>query len=241
MDSEDQFVDPIDTGPLNSGSQVNSPNYFADQFVDSPSAGFFEQESPPILLDFNSPYCNATNIPYENDFSDCDLLFESCQEDNLEISSSPPQNEQSLNRKFLENQSLANPNMTNPNPPNIFGSKGTTQEKTKSLATSNEGSPTGSCKRAPKRKVDLSLRAKLFKYAFYKIFTSNKKKFPKELVIKIHNFICRYLPLPIMSRELRRNIDMYFDVYSQYSEIILCSLQQHKEELLEAIPELANL
>ena len=78
------------------------------------------------------------------------------------------------------------------------------------------------------------------KSAFYKIFT-NKSKFPKKLVKEIHEYIRKFIKIPKMSREHIRRIDLYFEEFSNISEIILSSLQNHREELLDAIPELFQL
>lgn len=103
-----------------------------------------------------------------------------------------------------------------------------------------EGSNSRGSTRASKRKIDLSRKANMFKKLFYQIFTS-KKKFPKQMVKKIHEIVCAPLFLKKMSREQFRRIDLYFQENSQYSERILIYLQQHKEELLDQIPELSEL
>lgn len=103
-----------------------------------------------------------------------------------------------------------------------------------------QGSTSRCSTRAPKRKVDLSKKSELFKSAFYKIFT-NKSKFPKKLVKEIHEYIRKFIKIPKMSREHIRRIDLYFEEFSNISEIILSSLQNHREELLDAIPELFQL
>lgn len=91
-----------------------------------------------------------------------------------------------------------------------------------------------------KRKVELNDDADAFKDGFYKIFIQKKKKFPKKLVKKIHNKICTVLNMNKMRREYERRIDLYFQVYSPYAYTILTYLYQHKDELLEEIPELQN-
>lgn len=103
-----------------------------------------------------------------------------------------------------------------------------------------EGSTPRISTRGFKRRIDLSGPSKSFKNFFYKIFTT-KAKFPKQLVCKIHNKVCKSLNLPKISREESRSIDLYFQNYSKDSERILIYLHQHKEELLELIPELLNL
>ena len=89
--------------------------------------------------------------------------------------------------------------------------------------------------------VELSENASLFKDCFYKIFTTKKKKFPKGLVIKIHNEICSSLNLIEVPREFQRNINLYFQAFSQYSNQILCFLQKNKQHILDVIPELREL
>lgn len=92
-----------------------------------------------------------------------------------------------------------------------------------------------------KKKVELSSKERSFKNFFYKIFCIKKSKFPKGLVIKIHNTICSSLNLQKVKREETRSIDLYFKKYSEDSEQILLYLHQHKELLLGLIPELKNL
>lgn len=91
-----------------------------------------------------------------------------------------------------------------------------------------------------KKKVDLSRNANKFKLLFYQIFTT-KKRFPKELVRKIHNIISDFCHLQKMTREEFRSIDLYFRNYSKYSEYILNFLQLHRKEIMRLVPELLNL
>lgn len=104
----------------------------------------------------------------------------------------------------------------------------------------NKESTSGGSTRTSKRKVGLSKKAELFKNAFYHVFTE-KKRFPKNLVKKIHDYIIKFLPIPKMKRDQIRSIDLYFSEYSIYSEIILSFLQNHREMILGSIPELKDI
>lgn len=104
----------------------------------------------------------------------------------------------------------------------------------------NERSSLGTSTRGSKIKVDLSKDEHSFKEFFYKIFTT-KARFPKKLVCRIHNIICKALKLPRISRNESRSIDLYFKNYTKESNRILIYLHQHKEELLGLVPELLNL
>ena len=114
------------------------------------------------------------------------------------------------------------------------------QPEENSQTNEHQSSPC-SRSRSQKRKVELDAKASLFKDGFYKIFNKKRKKFPKNLVKKIHNRICEPLNLIKMPRKFQRSIDLYFQAFSQHSNQILCFLQQHKEELMEEFPELREL
>lgn len=105
---------------------------------------------------------------------------------------------------------------------------------------SNQRSASGSSTRSSKRKVDLSEKAEIFKCAFYQVFT-DKKKFPKTFVKKIHDLICQIISLPKMKREQVRSIDLYFEDFASQSERILAFLHLNKSFILESIPELIDL
>lgn len=88
-----------------------------------------------------------------------------------------------------------------------------------------------------KRKLKLSTLASVFKSDFYSIFT-NKKKFPKTFVKKIHQLIERPLNLEPFTREITRFNDLYFITFApRYSEIIPY-LYANKQYILQKIPEL---
>lgn len=91
-----------------------------------------------------------------------------------------------------------------------------------------------------KRKIKLSKKAKLFKNAFYQIFTT-KKRFPKKLVQKIHEFVSKFIPINKISRDQIRCIDLYFKEFACFSELIISFIQNNRLKILESIPELSEV
>lgn len=74
-----------------------------------------------------------------------------------------------------------------------------------------------------------------FKYGFYKIL-SNKKRFKKQYVIKIHNrFLVPMLGFPRAKRNEYRNIDIYFFNYHLDKDKIYDCLQKNKEKIQREI------
>ena len=70
-----------------------------------------------------------------------------------------------------------------------------------------------------------------FKYGFYKIL-SNKKRFKKQYVIKIHNrFLVPMLGFPPVKREEYRSIDKYFIRYQNEKEKIYKCLRENKDKI----------
>ena len=129
--------------------------------------------------------------------------------------------------------------LTNENENENEKEKGRQEEHFKVNASIEDQIPGGST-RTSKRKIDLSKEANTFKSFFYQIFTS-KKKFDKKLVKNIHNLIAPHCNLRKISREEFRSIDLYFKEFSNSQEQILIYLHQHKENILDAIPELRKL
>ena len=220
---DDQSAYPIDTGPLDSKPQRN--NDF----------------TPPLSQDLgNQQNLNSQISPFSDMFFDDNLsglcdLDESNPFDNFDsLTIVPSHYEQMISEQSFENQ------LQNHNQQILSANENSVLEEAIFSTNMNQRSTSGRSKRTSKRKVDLSKKAELFKNAFYKVFTS-KKKFPKHLVKEIHDFICQYIPLPKMKREHIRSIDLYFEEYSTFSEIILHALQQYKEGILAAKPEVANL
>lgn len=90
-------------------------------------------------------------------------------------------------------------------------------------------------RRSPKRKIILSNEADELKSRYYSTFTS-KKSFPKELILEIHRQILTpQLGLPKMTRDERRQKDIYFQNYAFMKEKMLKCLEQNKERILNTI------
>lgn len=90
-----------------------------------------------------------------------------------------------------------------------------------------------------KRKLKLSNQAQKFQNYYYLIFT-NKKKFPKKFIQKIHSIIQEPLNLKPMDRDIVRWKDKYFEEYAKDSEKIIEYLILNKQKILMQIPELMN-
>lgn len=88
-----------------------------------------------------------------------------------------------------------------------------------------------------KSPVVLNEAASIFKFSFYKIFTS-KKKFPKKYVVMIHNEICTMLNLRKVNRDETRSIDLYFLNFAPYSDRILITIKNNFNTIINKIPEL---
>ncbi len=90
-------------------------------------------------------------------------------------------------------------------------------------------------RRSPKRKVVLSEEANELKTRYYSIFTS-KKSFPKEYILSIHKeFLSPQLGLPKMTRDERRQKDLYFIKYAPLKGEILNCLELNKSRILKTI------
>lgn len=94
-------------------------------------------------------------------------------------------------------------------------------------------------KRKCKRKSILSNKALDLKNNYYLIFT-NKKKFPKTIIPKIHGIMRQHLNLKPMSRDVSRFNDKYFEEFANDSEKIIQFLLRNKWIILASIPELQN-
>lgn len=97
----------------------------------------------------------------------------------------------------------------------------------------------GATFKAHKRKVKLSPKARYLKNHFYLIFT-NRKKFPKDLVKKIHEFIEKPLHLKHFSRNMIRSHDLYFKENAENCEKILKYLVENKQKIITQFPEINN-
>lgn len=86
--------------------------------------------------------------------------------------------------------------------------------------------------------IDLSEKVKDFQYYYYKVFTE-KKKFGKEFVKKIHDDYMRFfLYFPKMERTQYRSIQTYFQDYLKYQNTIIPFLKNNKYQILHSIPGL---
>lgn len=85
-------------------------------------------------------------------------------------------------------------------------------------------------KRKRKRKIDLTPDQENFKNRYYKYFTQ-KKKFSKDYVIKIHKIIAQNLSFPKISRDETRQIDLYFQHYAFAQDRIFDYIEKNHEEL----------
>lgn len=92
-------------------------------------------------------------------------------------------------------------------------------------------------KRKCKRKSILSDKAQDLKKNYYLIFT-NKKKFPKTIIPKIHGIMRRYLNLKPITRDVSRFKDKYFEEFANDSDKIIPFLLCNKLIILASIPEL---
>lgn len=95
-------------------------------------------------------------------------------------------------------------------------------------------------KSSPKCSVKMNEKAKLFKIAFYQMFTI-RKKFPKKYVIMIHNDIHFDINLRCVNRDEARSINLYFVHFAKHSEKILSFIQSNKHRIIENIPDLRNI
>lgn len=80
----------------------------------------------------------------------------------------------------------------------------------------------------------------MFKEGFYRIFT-NKRRFRKENVKKIHDIIIRSkFCFRAMTRDEYRSIDRYFEHYAFYKDSILSFLQNNYCRIISQYPELSQ-
>ena len=84
--------------------------------------------------------------------------------------------------------------------------------------------------RRPKTILPLSEKVQCFKNGFYNIFT-NRKKFKKEYVVKIHNnFLVKNIKgFQKIKRSESRSIDTYFQKYAPYQDKIYPVLREKKK------------
>lgn len=94
--------------------------------------------------------------------------------------------------------------------------------------------------RSRKKNVTFSRRERNFKDSFYLVLGYKKKKFRKELVIKVHNYMRKFFNFPPVTRDQTRAIDLYFIEYAKYDMQILSFLNSHKIPILQQIPGLAE-
>lgn len=94
--------------------------------------------------------------------------------------------------------------------------------------------------RSPKRNVSFSRRERNFKDLFYLILKPEKKKFRKELIREVHNYMRKFIDFPPITREQTRRIDLYFIEYAKYDMLILSFLKSHKIPILQQIAGLAE-
>lgn len=85
-------------------------------------------------------------------------------------------------------------------------------------------------KRKRKRRIDLTPDQESFKNRYYKYFTQ-KKKFSKDYVIKIHKYMAQHLSFPKISRDETRQIDLYFQHYAFAQNKIFDFIEKNHEEL----------
>lgn len=90
--------------------------------------------------------------------------------------------------------------------------------------------------RRPKTILPLSEKVQCFKNGFYNIFT-NRKKFKKEYVVKIHNkFLVNNIKgFQKIKRSESRSIDTYFQKYAPYQDKIYQVLREKKRQILKTI------
>ena len=162
----------------------------------------------------------------END-SDNILLLDDDELDDVFI-----QNQQTSNDKQKTNSVLNNQHCTNRA---TFENKvNFTDFKDKCANSSFRPSHKGQ-----KQKIDLPNKTQRFQEDFYLAFT-NKKRFPKLLVKKIHQLIAADLGLAKFTRSMERVIATYFISFSQYSDKILSYIVSHKKDIINQVPELKN-
>lgn len=80
----------------------------------------------------------------------------------------------------------------------------------------------------------------IFKKEFYGIFT-NKRKFRKTYVKKIHDIIRTKFCFRAITREEFRSIDLYFQHYAFYRESIISFLRNNYHLIITKYPELNRL
>ena len=89
--------------------------------------------------------------------------------------------------------------------------------------------------RTPKTKIDLNPEEQDFKNRFYGIFTT-RKKFVKKYVGIIHNcFLTKKFNFDKICRNEARQIDLYFQKYTEHKEPILKYLEEKKTEISQMI------
>lgn len=78
-----------------------------------------------------------------------------------------------------------------------------------------------------------------FQKNFYEMFPKNdnlrKKNIPKKLVEEVHNFIREGIHLRELTREEKRSIGLYFDHFSEKEKLILSSIQQNYNQIINEI------
>lgn len=78
-----------------------------------------------------------------------------------------------------------------------------------------------------------------FQKNFYEMFPKNdnprKKNIPKKLVEKVHNFIREGIHLRELTRAEKRSIGLYFDHFSEHEKLILSSIQQNYNQIINEI------
>lgn len=80
-----------------------------------------------------------------------------------------------------------------------------------------------------------------FKKEYYSIFT-NKRRFSKTIVKKIHDDILRnYFCFRAMKREELRSVNIYFKNYAFFSSTILNFLRANKDYIIKCVPELQTV
>lgn len=91
----------------------------------------------------------------------------------------------------------------------------------------------------PQGQVNFSGRVQNFRNFFYLIFTE-RKKFKKEYVKKIHDYMRGYINFPKMTRNEFRKVELYFQNYAPYDYLIISFLKSHKIQILRLIPGLSR-
>lgn len=224
---------------------------FIDQNSDSSDSDSFEQsslnknsgddhncnsylisDSNSQLIDSNNDFSNFSNFESQLSFlTDINIddtfpdLIDTIDYQQFEIQSI---NDNQLSNNYINsNSSLFIQNNISSNDSNIS-------------FKNNQNSKLIDIEKKSRKKINLSSNSQLFKNAFYRVFT-NKKRFSKYLVKEIHDFLHDSLNLPKMRRDQIRSIDLYFDEFSKFSNLILSFLQVNKDKIIIKIPELAHL